>query len=291
MKSVSVIIPVFNSQNTLERAVNSVINEPIVSEIILVNDGSTDDSLAIAKNLISKNGSVKLFSHPSNQNRGAAASRNLGLMHAQSEWIQFLDADDELLEGKIEGQIAIANKDMSFIVGNAIDCFEDGHQHLRKYLQDPWAGLIAGKLGITSANLWNRKALNRIGGWNESLSSSQEYDLMFRLLKENGKAGFCDHALTKIFKSINSISNNPKNQQNRIHNWIGLRKKIREYLIKYRMYSIYREYIYSGYLFEFCTSNSCTHEFDGSKFLGNFFKIEKQFKTKVFNITKLNNSL
>ncbi len=281
MKSVSVIIPVFNSQNTLERAVNSVINEPIVSEIILVNDGSTDDSLTIAKNLISKNGSVKLFSHPSNQNRGAAASRNLGLMHATSEWIQFLDADDELLEGKIEGQIAIANNEMSFIAGNAIDCFEDGHQHLREFFHDPWSGLIAGKLGITSANLWNKKFLDKVGGWQTSLSSSQEYDLMFRLLKENGEMGLCSQSLTKIHKTGHSISNNPATQAERIDNWLKLRKEIKTYLMKKDMYSLSRNYVYSGYVFDFCKRNNCLSQYDGYRFLAKLFGLEKTLKKKL----------
>lgn len=281
MKSVSVIIPVFNSQNTLERAVNSVINKPLVSEIILVIDGSQDDSLTIAKNLILKNESVKLFSHPSNQNKGASASRNLGLMHAKSEWIQFLDADDELLEGKIEGQIAIAKNDMAFIAGNAIDCFEDGHQHLRKFIQDPWAALIAGKLGITSANLWNREALNHIGGWNESLSSSQEYDLMFRLLKENAKIGFCNQALTKIHKSKNSISSNPLTHTERINNWLGLRREIKAFLQKKGLFTLRRNYFYSGYLMDFCKRNNCRDLFNGSIILGLVFKYEKGFKQKI----------
>ncbi|MCS4434558.1 glycosyltransferase family 2 protein [Aquiflexum gelatinilyticum] len=284
MKSVSVIIPVFNSQNTIERAVNSVINQPLVSEIILVDDGSTDNSILIAKNLITNHGLVKLFFHPSNQNRGAAASRNLGLTHAQSEWVQFLDADDELLEGKIEGQIAVSNNEMSFIAGNAIDCFEDGHQHLRKFFHDPWSGLIAGKLGITSANLWNKKFLDKVGGWQESLSSSQEYDLMFRLLKENGKMGLCSQALTKIHKTGHSISNNPATQADRIDNWLKLRKEIKTYLINMDMYSLSRNYVYSGYVFDFCKRNNCLSQYDGSRFFAKLFGLEKTLKKKLSQI-------
>ncbi len=281
MTSVSVIIPVFNCQRTLERAVNSVIYEPLVSEIIIVDDGSSDDSLMIAKKLAAKHCFFRLLFHPSHQSKGAAASRNLGLAHATSDWIQFLDADDELLAWKIEKQIAFTKEGMSFIVGNAIDCFEDGHQHLRKFIQEPWAGLIAGKLGITSANLWNKEALKKIGGWNESLSSSQEYDLMFRLLKENAQVGFCNQVLTKIYKNKNSISNNPLTQRERINNWVDLRKEIKSYLQYRSLFTLQKNYVYSGYIMDFCKRNNCMELFNGSKILSTIFKNEKNFKQKI----------
>lgn len=286
MTAVSVIIPVFNNQDSLERAVYSVIYEPLVSEVIIVDDGSTDNSLKIVKDLASKHEIVKLIVHPLNQNKGATASRNLGLVNAKSVWIQFLDADDELMDGKIREQVASANSEISFIVGNAIDCFEDGHRHVRKFFRDPWAGLISGKLGITSANLWNKKFLDKVGGWQESLTSSQEYDLMFRLLKENEKVGFCDMALTKIHRRKNSISNDPVNQNQRVNNWLNLRNDIKSYLKRNNKFSLNRNYIFSGYMLEFCQRNGCIELFDGSLFLGKVFQFEKKIKQKIHSMWK-----
>lgn len=283
-KEVSIIIPIYNSQKTLIRAYESILYQKSVKEIILVDDGSVDSSIEIAENLAKKNEKVILVKGEFGINKGACFVRNLGLSFAKSDWIQFLDADDELLEGKIEGQIAVSNNEMSFIAGNAIDCFEDGHQHLRKFFHDPWSGLIAGKLGITSANLWNKKFLDKVGGWQESLSSSQEYDLMFRLLKENGKMGLCSQALTKIHKSGYSISNNPAKQADRIDNWLKLRKEIKTYLINMDMYSLSRNYVYSGYVFDFCKRNNCLSQYDGSRFFAKLFGLEKTLKKKLSQI-------
>jgi hypothetical protein len=144
--------------------------------------------------------------------------------------------------------------------------------------------LIAGKLGITSANLWNKKFLDKVGGWQESLSSSQEYDLMFRLLKENGKMGLCSQALTKIHKSRHSISNNPATQAKRIDNWLKLRKEIKTYLINMDMYSLSRNYVYSGYVFDFCKRNNCLSQYDGSRFFAKLFGLEKTLKKKLSQI-------
>lgn len=283
---VSAVIPFFNSSPTLVRAFESVRRQKFIKEIILVDDGSTDGSCQIAKDLALSDPKTFVFSNSKPVNKGACAARNLGLNSASSDWIQFLDADDELLEGKIAVQLSVADDGMSFIVGNAIDCFEDGHSHLRKYLSDPRAGLIAGKLGITSANLWNRKSLLEVGGWSEGLSSSQEYDLMFRLLKRNDRVGFCGDFLSKIHKRPDSISQNPKRSLVRAENWLRLRHSIKEYLRGENRFSLFRNYTYSGYLLDFCSTNALMDRFDGSRFLGELFWLEKQVKTKAFGFVQ-----
>lgn len=283
MTPVSVILPVFNNKTTLERAIFSVINEPYVLEILIVDDGSKDGSIQIVQEFADKYSNIKFLQHPNGENRGGSASRNFGLSKSKSDWIQFLDADDELLEGKIKNQLLIVKEGMSFVVGNAIDCFDDGHQHLRKFISDPWAGLLAGKLGITSANLWNKGALLKIGGWDESLASSQEYNLMFRLLQENDQVGFCNQALTKIHKTSYSISNNPRNKNIRIQNWLNLRKEVKSYLEENKMFTFFRSYTYSGYLLDFCKKNEIMESYNGSMVLGFLFQIEKSFKKKIYN--------
>lgn len=283
---VSVIVPAYNCRITLERAILSVVNDPLVSELLVIDDGSLDGSKELALGLAERFPIVQAFGHKDGISKGASATRNLGLAKANSNWIQFLDADDELLEGKIEKQLAKAHEGVSFVVGNAIDCFDDGREHFRRFLEDPWAGLIAGKLGITSANLWNRQALNAIGGWNESLSSSQEYDLMFRLLKENSQVSYSMEFLTIIHKRPNSISQNTFGKPERIKNWLKLRIDIKSFLKSKGLFNISRNYIYSGYLLSFCRKNDCIQEFDGSRVLGELFRIEKKIKTRVFNLIK-----
>lgn len=96
--SVSVIIPAFNASAFLERAVQSVLQYPEVKEILLIEDGSTDDTIQVCKKLSLQHNIIKIFQHPKGQNKGAGASRNLGIANTTQEFISFLDADDYYTE-------------------------------------------------------------------------------------------------------------------------------------------------------------------------------------------------
>ncbi len=99
--SISVIIPVYNALNFVEEAVLSCLNCPQVAEIILVEDGSRDDSLQECLRLQKTHNRVKVETHPNNENRGAGASRNLGLANATGDFIAFLDASTGLTDQKL----------------------------------------------------------------------------------------------------------------------------------------------------------------------------------------------
>src|SRR5690606_16621737 len=92
--NISVIIHVYNAEKYLEKAVKSALKFDVVTEVILVEDRSPDNAYQICKDLASSNDRVKLYTHPNNENRGAGASRNLGLEKAIGNYIAFLDADD-----------------------------------------------------------------------------------------------------------------------------------------------------------------------------------------------------
>ncbi|MBB4806613.1 glycosyltransferase involved in cell wall biosynthesis [Chryseobacterium defluvii] len=104
MFEVSVIIPVYNASEFLEKAVQSALQFGEVKEVILVEDQSTDNSLKICEKLASENPRVKLYQHPDKGNHGAGATRNLGLEKAQSEFIAFLDSDDYYLPNRFEAE-------------------------------------------------------------------------------------------------------------------------------------------------------------------------------------------
>lgn len=104
MIEISVIIPVYNAAEFLEKAVKSAAYFDEVKEIILAEDQSTDHSLEICRRLVSEIPKVKLFQHPNGENRGAGASRNLGIDHATSDFIAFLDADDYYLPNRFDAE-------------------------------------------------------------------------------------------------------------------------------------------------------------------------------------------
>jgi len=97
---VSVIVPVFNAAPYVEAAVASILRQREVVEVLLVEDGSQDDSLQICQRLVNTSVAVKLFRHPEGVNLGASASRNLGIVSATCSIIAFLDADDLYLPGR-----------------------------------------------------------------------------------------------------------------------------------------------------------------------------------------------
>lgn len=97
---VSVIIPVYNAGPYISKAVDSAIRHEVVGEVVLVEDGSTDNSLSICKELEKKHKKVKLFCHEKSGNYGAGASRNLGLSKAVYPYVAFLDADDYYLKNR-----------------------------------------------------------------------------------------------------------------------------------------------------------------------------------------------
>jgi len=98
---VSIIIPVYNSEKYLAETIASAIRQTWENkEIIVIDDGSTDNSLLIAESFA--NEYIKVFSQP---NKGASAARNKGLLEAKGDYIQFLDGDDLLMHNKIELQL------------------------------------------------------------------------------------------------------------------------------------------------------------------------------------------
>jgi teichuronic acid biosynthesis glycosyltransferase TuaG len=101
MKSVSVVIPFYNSSQTLERALSSVMSQSFSRyEVLLVDDGSSPEQAVQLKEILKKFNSVKLIRME--KNCGAAVARNMGVSHASGEWIAFLDSDDVWLPSKLK---------------------------------------------------------------------------------------------------------------------------------------------------------------------------------------------
>ncbi|MDR2647243.1 MAG: glycosyltransferase [Oscillospiraceae bacterium] len=103
---VSVIIPFFNAETTLARAIDSVFAQTVTDwELILVNDGSTDHSLRIAKQFAAQTPQIKMIDQP---NRGLSAARNAGIAAASCAYLAFLDADDTLQPPFLEALLSAA---------------------------------------------------------------------------------------------------------------------------------------------------------------------------------------
>lgn len=105
---ISGIIIFLNGEKFISEAIASVLAQTYDNwELLLVDDGSTDNSSAIAQTYADKYPQIRYLEHPNHQNRGMSASRNLGIRNAKGDYIAFLDADDIWLAPKLEKQLAI----------------------------------------------------------------------------------------------------------------------------------------------------------------------------------------
>lgn len=101
---ISVIIPVYNAEKYISKAVESALQLSDVYEVILVEDQSPDNALEVCRSLAQKYDRVNLFQHPDLGNHGAGASRNLGIEKATGDFIAFLDADDYFLPNRFTAE-------------------------------------------------------------------------------------------------------------------------------------------------------------------------------------------
>ncbi|NEU06791.1 glycosyltransferase family 2 protein, partial [Flavihumibacter sp. R14] len=119
---VSIIIPVYNSEKLLTQAIQSAKDQTWVhTEIIIIDDGSEDSSLAIARSFETEN--IRVLKQ---KNQGASAARNMGLHHAKGDYIQFLDADDIISPNKISDQLLLLENDPMYLGLCGTVYFNDG---------------------------------------------------------------------------------------------------------------------------------------------------------------------
>ncbi len=189
---VSVIIPVFNAELYIEEAVESAINLPEVGEIILVEDNSPDKALLICQQLEKKHKKIKLYRHPGGINKGAGASRNLGIKKSKFEYISFLDADDVYLSSRfiIDKKIFQNKKNVDGIYNNA---GKYGSNELYYNLND----IEKIKNYRSEDNLWNlhrgnivlpvnsltlkKSIIEKAGYFNEDLKLHEDTHLWFKI--------------------------------------------------------------------------------------------------------------
>ncbi len=197
--TISIIIPVFNQGEYLEEAIESAYNQTIAAqEIIVVNDGSTDNSLEVAERYMFKN-LPGLESHVRviNQvNKGLPSARNTGIMNATGDYLLFLDADDLLEETaveKISNAIAQTNAD---IVAPSFTMF--GKENRTVIIGIPTMDelKIANRLGYFCAI--RRTTLLEVGGYNPKMKWGwEDYDLWFDLFKRGKTLAVIQESLVR----------------------------------------------------------------------------------------------
>lgn len=209
---ISVVIPTHNRANLLKRAVESVQQQTVSNiEIIIVSDGSTDDTDRTVGELMENDPRIRYKSyHPA---KGGNYARNLGILTASGDLIAFLDDDDEWLNDKLEKQLMALqmnpNAGISFTGSNII--YENENV---TYLNIPSEDgdlsnkiLLANLIGTTSSVLVTRKALAAAGIFDESLPALQDYELWIRICSVTEAAAVREPLINYYnYRSGNQIS-------------------------------------------------------------------------------------
>ena len=122
MPTISVIVPVYNTASYLSRCIESLVNQTYSDlQIILIDDGSTDESGAIADEWQTKDPRIEVY-HQLNQ--GQSAARNVGLQHARGEYIAFVDSDDYIDSNYFSTMLQAAD--------DTTDCVQTGYRRVKQ---------------------------------------------------------------------------------------------------------------------------------------------------------------
>ena len=108
--TISIIIPAYNAERFIEKAILSALQQEDVFEVIVVNDGSIDATLSVIENLQKQHDKIKIYCHENGINKGRSATRNLGIQKATGNYIAFLDADDFYLENRFVNDKKVFNE-------------------------------------------------------------------------------------------------------------------------------------------------------------------------------------
>lgn len=208
---VSVVIPAYNAAWCVRRALDSVLAQEYRDfEVIVVDDGSQDDTAAI---LATYGAALRVVRKP---NGGLSSARNAGIAAAHGEYVAFLDADDWWLPGKLSRQVALMDSRRELLFcsttsgvrtpeGRRLPDWRCGRGD-RPALECIFA-VNAHVAGSGSSVLAKREAFARAGGFDESLRSLEDIDMWMRLAALGGYACI-DEPLAVIEKSADSMSGN-----------------------------------------------------------------------------------
>ncbi len=195
---ISCIVPAYNSEATLERAVISLLETGYPSlEIVIVNDGSTDATQTVAESLCTRFPSaIRVLTHPNRHNRGVSATRNLGIQASTGEWVCFLDADDTVLRHRFgkASEILASQLAVDGVYETAEVLLDDPSQTddwqpcerfgLQQAMNshDLMKSIVGGTPWATSTILIRRSLLSQTGGFWDQICVAEDCHLWLRMV-------------------------------------------------------------------------------------------------------------
>lgn len=214
LKLVSVIIPLYNREKTIQRAIDSVLNQTYTNiEVLVVDDGSSDNSVQML-NKYKRDERVKVFYQ--SRNKGANAARNRGIKEAKGDYIAFQDSDDMWLPDKLEKQIRYMEKENFYVsfcayqryYGDAIQIVPNISEQLNS--EDIREKLKRRNIIGTPTLVIHKSVVFKVGMFDEEMPRLQDYEYIIRIIKKFNVC-FVNEALVMEYELDDCISRNQKN--------------------------------------------------------------------------------
>ena len=186
---ISVILSVYNCEKYLSPAIDSIIKQQFTDyELIIVNDGSTDNSLTIINNYVNNN--KKLFLINNEQNIGLTKSLNIALTKAKGKYIVRQDSDDISTMDRLQKQFDFleANPTHALVGCNRQDIDEEGKTIIKRFHVSNDVNiretLFRSNPFVHGSLMIRRDAMNQVGCYNEKIKYAQDYDLILRIAEK-----------------------------------------------------------------------------------------------------------
>lgn len=292
--TLSVIVPVYNGGNTLKQCIRSIVGQTYTDfELIIVNDGSTDESLAIAEQYAKEDARVRVLTQ---ENKGVSAARNYGIQEARGTWITFVDADDYLDTNCFDA--VLKNEEINsaeLVLWNRMDVYRNRTEEKRIFIDDEWKHFSIndltekvfynqrGNLEICSAccRLFRRELICReVITFDNELNLGEDMVFMLDYLKVVRHFFYIDKAMYYRSMADNSAMHgfNPQMQQ-----WVvRLLETVKRHIDlqeNVRLWNVYQIYVLRGPVTTYlecylCNSQNRNGYRQRSEELENFLKTE-----------------
>lgn len=191
MTKVSIITPTYNSSKFISNTVKSVLNQTFTDwEYLIIDDGSTDNTVALVNEFIKKDPRIKLLKTPKNSG-GPATPKNIGVENSKGEYVAFLDHDDEWLPQKLEKQVKVFEESKDEKLG-LVSSFlnirnKNGnleYRHKKNYKGDVIKQLANGNFIVTSSCIMTKLSiLKEVGLFDQRFKTSDDWDMWLRISK------------------------------------------------------------------------------------------------------------
>jgi glycosyltransferase involved in cell wall biosynthesis len=209
--TITVVIPAYNAEATLGRALDSVLAQSKrVDQIVVIDDGSTDGTRAISTSFAGHG--VEVIELP--RQSGAAVARNAGILTARGEFLAFLDADDEWHPDKSHLQMDVILKNPNMVLVSCHAAFISNHpksNKLANYGRQPvtggeaWKALLAYPFITASSVIARRDAVIAVGMFDPETCPAEDQDLWIKLARR-GEVGFVQDTLVRYYDTPGSVS-------------------------------------------------------------------------------------